>query len=220
MKLKCQLTGVKCPPYSHEGQFHPNDATIAGLLPDLRRCANCIAYESPSLPAFRDDLLQIASITLLKKGPAYNPAHESGASFGTFIRPRICGSLIYAKRKELIHHTRECTEAYMALNANVKLNSEDERYIDFIQNVADVNAENFVDELVWEVSVCKFENVLPQLLKVLTHRERQVFTSIREDKPNCEIAKMLRLSPSRISQLVRNVEQKLRKECQRFRLIE
>ena len=220
MKLKCQLTGAKCPPYSHEGKFLPNDATIAGFLPDLRRCANCIAYEPPSLPAFRDDLIQIASITLLKKGPAFNPAHESGASFGTFIRPRICGSLIYAKRKELVHHARECPEAYMVSDANVRLNIEDERCMDLIQNYADANAEYFVDELVWEISVAKFEKVLPQLLKALTHREQQVFTYIREDMPNCEIAKMMKLSQPRISQLVRNVEQKLRKECQRFRLIE
>ena len=113
MKLKCQLAGAKCPPYSHEGEFQPDNATINSLLPDLRRCASCIAYSSPSLPAFRDDLIQIASLTLIKKGSEFNPTHESSASFGTFIRPKICGSLINSKNKELKRYIRECPESYM-----------------------------------------------------------------------------------------------------------
>lgn len=220
MKLKCHLTRTKCPPYSHDGKFIPNNTTIKGLLPDLRRCANCITYDSPSLPAFRDDLLQIASITLIQKGPAYNPTHESGASFGTYIRPRICGSLIYAKRRELKHLSRETPESYMVSETTGLSDVNDHKDIDIIHNFPDANAENFVDELVWKVSVANFEKVLPQLQKALTNREQQVFTYIREDRPNCEIAKLMQLSPPRISQLVRNVEQKLREACQRFKLIE
>ncbi len=220
MKLKCLLTGAKCPPYSHDGVFQPDNATITGLLPDLRRCANCIAYESPTLPAFRDDLLQIASITLIQKGPEYNPTHKSGASFGTFIRPRICGSLMYAKRRELKYLTRETPESYMISDDNGLLNIEDKKEKDLIENYPDTNAEYFVDELVWKVSVTNFEKALPQLLKSLTHREQQVFSYIREDMPKCEIAKIMKLSPPRISQLARNVEQKLRDACQRFGLIE
>lgn len=220
MKLKCQLIGAKCPPYSHDGEFHPNNKIITGLLPDLRRCANCIAYESPTLPAFQDDLLQIASITLIQKGPAYNPTHESGASFGTFIRPRICGSLMYTKQRELKHLSREIPESYLVSDTIGLLDVDDQKYIDIIHNFPDANAENFVDELVWEVSVTNFEKALPQLLTVLTHREQQVFSYIREDMPKCEIAKMMNLTPPRISQLARNVEQKLRDACQRFGLIE
>ncbi len=220
MKLRCHLPGAKCPSYSHQGEFLLNNATITDLLPDLRRCANCTASDPPTLPAFRDDLIQIASITLIQKGPMFDPKHESGASFGTFIRPRICGSLIYAKRRELKHLTRESPESYLVPDANGALNIENEREIELIQNFPDANAECFVDELIWEVSVANFEKVMPQLLKALTHREQQVFTYIREDMPNCEIAKMMKLSNPRISQLVRNVEQKLRKGCQRFRLIE
>ena len=220
MKLKCQLPHVKCPPYSHHGEFQPNNATITGLLPDLRRCASCIAYEPPPISAYRDDLIQIATITLFKKGPAFNPAHQSGASFGTFIRPQICGSLTDAKRHELKHYARECPGSYMDADAGEALNPEDEREIDFILNVPDVNAECFVDELVWKLSIANFEKILPQLFENLTTREQQVFVCIREDMSNCDIAKMLKLSPPRISQLVRKVEQKLRRECQALGLIE
>ncbi len=220
MKLKCQLAGVKCPPYSQDGEFKPNNVTITRFLPDLQRCANCMVYNSPPIPAFRDDLIQIASITLLEKGPAFNPAHKSGASFGTFIRPRICGSLMDAKHKELKHYERECPESYMNSGANGILSVEDEVDTDLILNVPDPNAECFVDRLIWEVSVANFEKVLPQLLQGLTPREQQVFACIHEDMPNCDIANMLKLSPPRISQLVRNVELKLRQECQTLGLIE
>ena len=88
MKLKCQLTGAKCPPYSHKGEFQPNNATITGLLPDLHRCANCIAYEPPSLPVVRDELIQIASVTLIKKGPAFNPTHNKWCKFWNFHTPK------------------------------------------------------------------------------------------------------------------------------------
>ena len=220
MKLKCQLAGVKCPSYSHNGEFKANNVTISRFLPDLQRCANCIAYNPPSIPAFRDDLIQIASITLVEKGPAFNPAHQSGASFGTFIRPRICGSLMDAKQREVKHYTRECPGSSMDVDTSEALNVEDERDIDFILHAPDPNTEYFEDRLVWEISVANFKKVLPQLLEALTHREKQVFACIREDIPNCDIAKLLKLSPPRISQLARNIEQKLRQECQKLGLIE
>ena len=85
MKLRCQSKGTNCPPFKHNGIFRPHNANIKRLLPDLNRCADCMAYMAPKLPSFRDDLLQIASITLFEKGSAFDPAHESRASFGTFI---------------------------------------------------------------------------------------------------------------------------------------
>ena len=107
MKLRCQSKGAKWPPFKHNGIFLPDNENIKRLLLDLNRCADCMACATPTLPYFRDDFLQIDSITLLEKGPAFDPAHESRASFGTFIRPRICVSLMNARRKELIHHGRE-----------------------------------------------------------------------------------------------------------------
>lgn len=110
MKLKCQSKGAKCPPYKHQGIFRPDDETLKRFEPDLKRCATCMSYTPPQLPSLQDDLLQIARITLWKKGAAFNPEHKSRASFGSFIRPQICGHLMNAKRKELKHlsrHTRD-----------------------------------------------------------------------------------------------------------------
>ena len=97
MKLRCQVSGMKCPRYKHEGVFQPNAETVKRLLPDLKRCAGCMAYSPPRCPDFRDDLRQIATIVLIEKGPSFQPTHQSRASFGTFIRPQICGTLMKAK---------------------------------------------------------------------------------------------------------------------------
>ncbi len=220
MKLKCRSAGAKCPPYSHNGKFYPTNISITDLLPDLRRCANCIAYTPPSAPSFQDDLIQIASITLLKKGPAFNPAHESGASFGSFIRPQICGSLMYAKRRELKKLAQEVPGSYIESDFNVSQNSKDKDNVTRILNVSDPNTEFFEDRLIWEITVANFKKCLPQLIETLTDREKQVFDCLLEDMPNCDIAKMLKLSPPRISQLTKNIIQKLRAACQKFGLTE
>lgn len=226
MKLKCQAACANCPPYSHDGKFQPDNATITRFLPDLNRCAKCIAYASPSLPDLQDDLIQIASITLVEKGPAFNPEHKSNASFGTFIRPRICTSLINAKRKEVKHYERECpVPYYTAPDAPEALNAEYERDISLmptalaLNNVPDPDAESLEERVIWDIFVADFENALPQLLEKLTDRERQVFAYLRKDMPNCAIAAALNLSSPRVSQLIRQVEQKLRRACQSLKII-
>ena len=222
MKLKCQAAGANCPPYSHDGKFQPDNATITRLLPDLNRCAKCMASEPPSLPDLKDDLMQIASITLIEKGPAFNPEHKSRASFGTFIRPRICTSLINAKRKELKHYAREHPVPYTAPDEHESLNAEYREAISLtpiplvLNNVPDPDAEPLEDRAIWDLFVSDFENALPQLLEKLTERERQVFACLRKDMPNRAIADALKLSSPRISQLIRQV---VRGACQSLKII-
>lgn len=220
MKLRCQLKGAKCPPFKHNGIFYPDNETIECLLPDLNRCADCMAYAAPTLPYFRDDLLQIASLTLLEKGSAFDPAHESRASFGTFIRPRICVNLTNARRKELVHHGRERLEPIGAFETHNAADTEADTDMAFMPNVPDPTTESFVDALIWDISVANFESALPQLLDALTPREQQVFGCIREDMRNTDIAEALHLSPGRVSQLISQVEVKLKQACQQFGLIE
>lgn len=220
MKLRCQREGANCPPFKHNGIFYPDNESIKRLLPDLNRCADCTAYVAPRLPSFRDDFLQVASITLVEKGPAFDPTHESCASFGTFIRPRICVSLTNAKRKEFIHHGRESLEPIGGWDVHNAGDAEGETDGAFMSNVPDRETESFVDALVWDISVANFEGALPQLLDALTPRERQVFIFIREDMRNADIAETLHLSPGRVSQLVNQVEVKLKGACQALGLIE
>ena len=220
MKLRCQNKGTKCPPFKHNGIFRSHNENIKRLLPDLNRCADCMAYMAPTLPSFRDDLLQTASITLLEKGPAFDPAHESRASFGTFIRPRICVSLMNARRKELDYHGRERLQPIGAADTHNTADVETDKDMAFTPNAPNPTTESFVDALIWDISVANFESALPQLLNKLTPRERQVFVFIRQDMRNREIAEALHLSPGRVTQLVNQVEIKLKQACQQFGLIE
>lgn len=202
MKLRCQLKGVKCPRYKHSGIFQPDDETIKSLLLDVNWCAGCIARTPPQCLDIREDLQQTAAIVLITKGPQFNPTHPSGANFGTFIRPRICGALMNVKCRELTHKIRE--------------SSNSDKDFRRLWKFTDPYAE-FEDELVRDLS---FQDALPKLLKTLTPREREVFACIREDQQNCEIAEVLNLSESRVSQLVTQVMQKLRNAGQKLGLSE
>lgn len=221
LKLRCQSKGANCPPFKHSGVFNPNNENIKRLLPDLKRCANCTASVAPKLPSLRDDLLQIASMTLLEKGAAFDPDHESRASFGTFIRPRICVSLMNAKRKELIHQGREQLEPTNGWDMDEIADMADGTAIASIPNIFDdFTGESFVDALIWDLSIANFECMLPKLLNELTPRERQVFIFIREDMRNADIAEALHVSRGRVSQLANRVATKLKQACQKFGVIE
>ena len=212
MKLRCQDPGIKCPRYKHESTFYPDDETVKRLLPDLNRCANCMAYAPPQYPDFQNDLLQTASIVLIEKGPKFNSTHQSGASFGTFIRPQICGTLQNLKRKELGHHRRELPYLDAASDVYGDIDVETHRDMEWVHAIPDLNSE-FEDELVRDIS---FQEALPELLQTLTEREREVFACLRENQQNYEIAEALNLSVSRVSRLVKQVILKLAHTGQRF----
>ena len=214
MKLRCQLKGIKCPRYEHQGIFSPDDKTIKRLLPDVKWCANCMACASPQRPDIQEDLQQIGVIVLIEKGPRFNPTHRSGASFSTFIRPRICGTLMDAKSRELTHSNRELCSFDGARDPSKDPDAEVKQDLGRLLEVPDPHAD-FTNELVRNISLAA---TLPKLLKTLTAREREVFACLRKDQRNCEIAEALNLSESRVSQLVTQVTLKLTDAAQRLGL--
>jgi len=216
MKLRCQLKSIKCPRYKHQGIFRPNDEMVKPLLPDLNQCAVSTAYAAPKRPDLRDDLLQIASLTLIEKGPKFNPAHHSRASFATFIRPRICGALMHEKERELTHSTRERPSFDGGWDPSEDPDAEVNQDIGRLWEVADPRAE-FEAELVRNIS---FNTALPKLLKMLTPREQEIFACLRANHQNCDIAKALALSEARVNQLVTQVTRKLTRAAQRLGLAE
>ena len=219
MKLRCRWKGKKCPPYTHEGVFEANNETLIRFERDLNRCAQCLAYENPALPSFQEDLLQIARITLWKKGPLFDPNHKKKASFRTYILPWICGALVKAKEREIQHCQRfmpPASEGYFPYeDSEIALNSQES----IISSVLDPQSD-FVDKLIWEMWNIDFEKFLPELLQCLTKREAQVFTCIRVNMKQCDIAEKLNLSKPRVSQLLKKIELKLRHECQNLGIIE
>ena len=219
MKLRCQLKGANWPPYKHQGIFHPDNETVTRFKPDLNRCAACMAYTPPQLPSFKEDLFQIASLTLYTKGPAFNPGHASGASFGSFIRPRICGHLMNAKNTELDHFRRYVLETDTAQEVQDTADTDVDSDVGLLSQIPDPQPD-FEDTLIWELWNADFERALPQLLHRLTPRERQVFNLIRADMRNHKIAETLNLSRGRISQLTQQIELKFKQGCQKLGIIE
>ena len=216
MTLRCQLKGVKCPPYKHQGVFLPDNETVKSFLPDLTHCATCIANAAPRRNDLREDLLQVASLTLIDKGPAFNPEHESGANFRSFIRVRICGALMDVKEREVRPSTREVSMPDEEWDSHEVSDSADETEIESLWQFPDPHAE-FENKLVRDIS---FASLLPELLKILTPRERKVFIYLRENQQNHEIAKVLNISKSRVSQLVAQLTLKLTNAVQGFGLAE
>lgn len=216
MKLRCELKGVKCPRYKHYGFFYPDDQTIKRLLPDANRCAECIAFTSPQRPDIQEDLQQTAVLVLIEKGPRFSPTHASGANFGTFIRPRICGTLMNTKSRELTRNSRESSNFEVEWNPSETIDTKIHRAISSLWSTQVLHTE-FEDELVRDLS---FRDALPELLKTLTPREREVFSCLRDNQRNCEIAEALNLTESRVSQLVTQVMRKVEDTGQRLGLSE
>lgn len=219
MKPGYKWRGKKCPSYTHAGVFEANNETLIHFERDLNRCAQCAAYENPALPSFQEDLLQVARIILWEKGPLFDPNHEKKASFRTYILPWICGALVRAKKKE----TQHCQRFMPASSEGNSTDDGSERRSDpqerLITTALDPQSD-FVDRLIWEMWNADFERALPQLLQHLTEREQQVFTCIRADMKQIDISERLNLSTPRVSQLLKQVERKLRGECQNLGLIE
>ena len=219
MTLKCQWKGARCPPYKHDGVFEATNETLIRFEPDLNKCAKCIAYAKPQLPSFQDDLLQIARITLCQKGPSFDPNHAQKTSFRTYMLPRICGALTNAKAKEIRHHGH-----FIHLPNEEDMPNGTSEISFSLQNTFPSRASypkvNFEDTLIWDMWNADFEQALPQLLRCLTKREQQVFIAIRANAKQCDIAENLALSKARVSQLLKQVERKLRHGCQNLGIIE
>ena len=209
MALKCQSSGVRCPPYEHQGFFEADNDTVKSFFPDLTYCATCMSKTPPKRLDLEDDLFQVAALALIDKGPKFDPSHESGASFRSFIRVHICGTLMDAKKQEIRQSLREVPMSHAPVNETWDADDP----VSVLQ-VPDPQAE-FEDRLVEALS---FTSALPEILKMLTPSERKVFTYLRDEWQNHEIAEALNLSKGRVSQLVKQVNVKLTAVGQRLGL--
>lgn len=214
MKLRCQLPNAKCPPYQHEGSFIADGATMCRLRPDMKRCAGCIAFHSPRYPDFRDDLEQFAAMVLIEKGPTYDPFHESRASFGTFIRPHICLRLMNAKKREVGYRDRMDLVSGPG-DAFSEADADSLHGVSVIETYPDSRSSHFTEEVADAALREDFLAALPELLTCLTPREREVFQHLHTDTSASAIAVALKLSKGRVSQLRKQVIEKLSEECQK-----
>lgn len=219
MALRCYLRGIKCPAYKHVGTFIPTDEIVEPLMPDLQECAECMAHASPARPDLVNHLMSEACIVLMEKGPSYNPQHQSGANFGSFIRPQICGALTYEKAREDTYSQMESGDPYGQWDPTQSRYAEVNEDIGRLQNLPDPNA-NPNPHTDYEVFVKDFERHRQKLLKELTANERHVFLRSEGGVSNSDIAEEMDLSPGRTSQLKNQAILKLQAACRKFDILD
>ena len=149
---------------------------------------------------------QTAHLTIGEQTPKYDPDHEKGASFSTFIRSQVCGKLWSGRAehlKSIPFSTYEDTEDTQSFVNNPLADGM----------VAEAcRCEGIDDRATRCVEVEQLKRQLPQLLGRLSDREQLVVRlKFFEEKKGVEIAKILDVSEARVSQLTHTALAKFRK---------
>ncbi len=192
------------PHYSAKCPFYilPNNPLSAET--SIQHCVRCATRGDCRLEGMRDDFRQIAYLTILEEEPKYDPAHPSGASFITFMKSRICGALWSERRKEL-KYTPYASDPP----------SEPDTPPNPLLAVLTAEAcasKSLEDEVCENIEVEELRSFLPQMLSRLSEKERRVIElKYFKDCSSRDIAKRLRVSEGRVSQLLKNALGKLRK---------
>ena len=181
------MTPKRGPHYSQKCPFHITKDEPLSAKKSVARCVDCVSCDNQRLQHMKADLHQLAYLTILENSPKYNPKHQSGASFATFIRSRVCGSLWAEKKKQL---------------KSIPVSS---------LNGDDTERQRIDDAVAWQVDLNRFKAVLPQLIKCLPEKQATVMKlKFFEELKAVEIAKRLGISPGRVSQLARLALTKLK----------
>ena len=181
------MTPQRGPHYSQKCPFHIIKDQPLSAKQLVAQCVNCVSCGNQRLRHMKADLHQLAYLTILENSPKYNPNHQSGASFVTFIRSRVCGKLWAEKKKQL-------------------------KYVPVSSLDGDDTEHQLIDESVaWHVDLNRFKAALPQLIKCLSEKEATVLKlKFFEGLKAVEIAKRLGISQGRVSQLSRRAVTKLK----------
>ena len=184
----------KCP--FHITQNHPLTAEKS-----ISRCVECVTCGNPRLKRMRSDLHQIAYLTVLENSPKYDPSHQTGAPFRTFIRSCVCGKLWDERKKSRQSIPLPAVEAELTTHP----------LADGLATEA-CQCEAIDETVAWHVDVETFKTLLPKLLSCLSEKEGIVLKSKFFDELKAvEIAKRLGISEGRVSQLYRSALTKLEK---------
>ena len=188
---------AKCPFY-----IEPNNPLSAEK--SIQHCVQCATCGHSRLQGMRDDFRQIAYLTILEEEPKYDPAHDSGASFITFIKSRVCGALWSHGRKEL-KYTPFSTDPPPEPDT-------DPNPLVAVLTAEACASESLEDEVCEKIEVEKLRSFLPQMLSRLSEKERCIIElKYFKDCSSRDIAKQLRVSDGRVSQLLKSALGKLRK---------
>ena len=181
------MTPQRGPHYSQKCPFHIIKDQPLSAKKSVDQCVNCVSCGDQRLQHMKADLHQLAYLTILENSPKYNPNHQSGASFTTFIKSRVCGKL-WDERKKQLKSMPPTT-----LNGN------------------DTERQSLDESVAWQVDLNRFKAALPQLIKCLPEKQATVLKlKFFEELKAVEIAKRLGISQGRVSQLARLVLTKLK----------
>ncbi len=170
------------PHYSQKCPFHIIKDQPLSAKKSVAQCVDCVSCGNQRLQHMKPDLHQLAYLTILENSPKYNPKHQSGASFTTFIKSHVCGKLWAEKKKQL---------------KSIPVPSLDSDYIESQHQRID-------DVVAWQVDLNRFKAALPQLIKCLPEKQASVLKlKFFEGFKAVEIAKRLGISEGRVSQLSR-----------------
>lgn len=201
------MTQQRNPNNSEKCFFHINPSSVLTADESIVQCVRCITHGNQRLQNLKEDFHQTAYEATLKAKLEYNPADQSGASFTTFIRNRVCGTLWNARRGAL----KAGIPFPMTEAAGDTERLANNPLVDAL--VADACQCDGVDEQVIRcIEVEQFERLLPQLLAGLSQRERRALRlRFFEGLKGVEIAEVLGVTKGRVNQLTHTAFTKLKK---------
>lgn len=209
------MTQQRNPQNSANCPFYIDPKSPLSATESINRCVACATRRDQRLQCVKEDLRQIAYQTVLEAASTYDPAHQSGASFITFIRSQVCGKL-WDEGKNYLQSIpflslddTNCAEFQLYQSGPDPLRNNP--LIDRL--VTDVcQCEGVDEEVIHHVEVKQFERLLPQLLARLSEKEKVVLElRFFEEKKGVEIAKVLGVTKGRVSQLINTACVKLKK---------
>lgn len=182
----------------------PNEPLSAEASID--QCVSCVCRNDAHLLSHFEDLRQIAFLTILEETPNYDPHHESGASFITFIKSKVCIRLWREQRKilrEIPFSHQECCEDHSE-------NKKNPLEASLITQACAI--ENLADNVIQQIEVEFLRKCLPKLLEKLTEKERCVIDmKFVKEYSGTQIAQELHISEGRVTQLTQSALVKLGK---------
>ena len=209
------MTQQPNPQNAAECPFYIEPGSPLSAEKSINQCVACATRSDRRLQCVKEDLRQIAYETVLEAAPTYAPAHESGASFITFIRSRVCGKL-WDERKKHLKSTPflfldDTSRAESQLDQGAPYSLGNNPSIDGL--VADACQCGGVDEeVIRHVEVEQFKQLLPQLLGRLSEKDQTALAlKFFEGKTVVEIAEVFGVTKGRVSQLINAACTKLKK---------
>ena len=174
--------------YSQKCPFHIIKDQPLSAKQSVAQCVDCVSCGNQRLQHMKADLHQLAYLTILENSPKYNPNHQSGANFTTFIRSRVCGKLWDERKKQLKSIPVRSLEG------------------------DDTEHQPIDDAVAWQIDLNRFKAALPRLIACLPEKQATVLNlKFFEGLKAVEIAKRLGISEGRVSQVARLALTKLKR---------